>query len=163
MDWQIDQSRSHVGFSVKHMMIATIRGRFTSYRGNVRLDADDFTRSQFDGEIDVASIDTGNRDRDAELRANDFLNIARFPKVSFHSRSIERRGRDTYQVTGDLTVRGVTRPVSLEVAFTGATKPAPGKAVATLRARGTINRKDFGVNLSPLLETGGLAVGTRSS
>jgi len=158
MAWQVDSVHSHVGFSVKHMMVTTVRGRFTSYRGKVTLDPNDFSRSTFEGEIDVASIDTGNADRDAHLRTNDFFDVANHPKILFRSTSIEPKDDGEYIVHGDLTMRGVTKPVSLDVEFPGTSKNSIGVTIAGLSVRGTVNRKDFGVSFHAVLETGGVAV-----
>ncbi len=161
MAWVIDTVHSHVGFSVKHMMVATARGQFKSYRGTLRLDDKDFTRSTFEGEIDVASIDTGNADRDNHLRANDFFDAPNHPTITFKSTGIEAKGEGEYVVRGDLTIRGVTKPVALDVEFQGTSKNPYGKTVTGFSARGTINRKDFGVSFNALLETGGVAVGEK--
>lgn len=158
MSWVLDTVHSHVTFSVKHMMVATVRGHFKDYRGTLTLDASDFSRSSFQGEIDVASIDTGNADRDNHLRAGDFFDVANHPKMLFKSTSIESKGGGEFVVHGDLTLRGVTKPVSLEVEYHGTSKNPYGKTVAGISARGTINRKDFGVNFNAILETGGVAV-----
>jgi polyisoprenoid-binding protein YceI len=158
MSWSIDTVHTHVGFSVKHMMVTTVRGQFRSYRGTLRLDAKDFARSKFEGEIDVASIDTGNVDRDNHLRTNDFFDAANHPKITFKSTRIEPKSDAEYTVHGDLTIRGVTKPVALDVEFHGTSKNPYGKTVAGLSASGTINRKDFGVSFNALLETGGVAV-----
>ncbi len=158
MNWQIDTVHTHVGFAVKHMMVSTVRGRFTSYRGSVRLDPDDFTRSSFEGEIDVASIDTGNEQRDGHLRTGDFFDAPNHPKILFRSTGIEPRGGDDYLVRGDLTIRGVTRPVTFTVEFAGVAKNVQGKTVAGLSARGSINRKEFGMQYNALLEAGGVAI-----
>lgn len=158
MSWLIDTVHSHIGFSVKHMMVATARGQFKSYSGTLRLDAKDFTRSTFEGEIDVASIDTGNADRDNHLRNNDFFDVASHPKITFKSTRVEAKGEGEYVVHGDLTIRGVTKPVALDVEFHGTSKNPYGKTVAGFGARGTINRKDFGVSFNAVLETGGVAL-----
>lgn len=158
MAWVIDSVHSHVGFSVKHMMVTTVRGQFKEYRGSLNLDAKDFTRSTFSGEIDVASIDTGNGDRDNHLRTGDFFDAANHPKITFKSTRIESKGDAEYVVHGDLTIRGVTKPVALDVEFHGTSKNPYGKTVAGFSARGTINRKDFGVSFNAILETGGVAV-----
>jgi polyisoprenoid-binding protein YceI len=158
MSWLLDSVHSHVGFSVKHMMVATVRGSFKSYRGDLRIDPKDFTRSTFEGEIDVSSLDTGNADRDAHLRAGDFFDAANHPKITFKSTGVEAKGEGEYVVRGDLTIRGVTKPVSLDVEFQGTSKNPYGQTVTGLGVRGTINRKDFGVHFNALLETGGVAV-----
>lgn len=158
MPWKIDSAHSHVGFSVKHMMVTTVRGRFTSYQAKAQLDPHDFKRSTFEGEIDVASIDTGNADRDNHLRTNDFFDVANHPKILFKSTSIEEKGDGEYVVHGDLTIRGVTKPVALDVEFPGTSKNPYGVTVAGIGVRGTLNRKDFGVAFHAVLETGGVAV-----
>lgn len=161
MAWIVDDAHTHVSFSAKHMMVATVRGRFERYRGTVHLDTSDFTRSTIEGEIDVTSIDTGNAQRDEHLRTNDFFDAPHHPRISFKSTRIEAKGRREYVVHGDLTIRGVTRPVSLDVEFHGTSRNPWGKTVAGLSARGTINRKDFGVSYNAVLEAGGVAVGEK--
>lgn len=161
MSWSIDPVHSHVGFSVRHMMVTTVRGQFRTYSGTVRLDPADFSRSVFEGEIDVASIDTGVADRDAHLRNNDFFDAPSHPKITFKSSRIEKKGDTEYVVHGDITIRGVTKPIALDVEFLGTSKNPYGKTVAGLSAQGTLNRKDFGVNFNALLETGGVAVGEK--
>ncbi len=161
MAFELDTVHTHVGFSVKHMMVSTVRGQFNSYRGKLELDPQDFTKSKFEGEIDVESINTGNEQRDAHLRTNDFFDAPNHPKITFKSTRIERKSDDEYLVTGDLTIRGVTKEVTLDVEWSGTSKNPYGKTVAGLSARGTINRKDFGVNFNALLETGGVAVGEK--
>ncbi|CAN5634119.1 YceI family protein [soil metagenome] len=160
MSWDLDSVHTHVGFSVKHMMVSTVRGQFRTFSGKVGLDEKDFTRSTFEGDIDVASIDTGNTDRDNHLRTNDFFDVANHPKITFKSTKIEAAG-DAYKVHGDLTIRGVTKPVTLDVEFHGTSKNPYGKTVAGFGAITTINRKDFGVAFNAILETGGVAVGEK--
>lgn len=158
MPWILDTVHSHVGFSVKHAMVSTVRGQFKSYRGELNIDPQDFTRSTFQGEIDVASIDTNNADRDNHLRTNDFFDATNHPKITFKSTGITSKGDGEYAVTGDLTIRGVTKPISLNVEFSGTAKNPYGKTVSGFSARGEINRKDFGVSFNALLETGGVIV-----
>ncbi|MEO7092652.1 MAG: YceI family protein [Polyangiales bacterium] len=164
MAWLLDDVHTHVGFSVKHMMVTTVRGQFKKYSGTLNLDAKDFTKSTFEGEVDVASVDTGNAQRDDHLRNNDFFDAPSHPKITFKSTKIEGKrdgGEGEFVVHGDLTIRGVTKPVALDVEFHGTSKNPYGKTVAGLSVRGTINRKDFGVNFNALLETGGVAVGEK--
>jgi polyisoprenoid-binding protein YceI len=158
MAWNIDTVHSHVGFSVKHLMVSTVRGQFRKYSGTLELDPKDFTRSRFAGEIEVASIDTGNADRDNHLRTNDFFDATNHPKILFKSGAIEAKGGGEFTVRGDITIRGVTQPITLDVEFSGTAKNPYGKTVAGLSARGTLNRKDFGVSFNAVLETGGVAV-----
>jgi polyisoprenoid-binding protein YceI len=161
MTWQLDNVHTHVGFSVKHMMVTTVRGQFRNYKGNVNLDTEDFTRSSFEGEIDVASVDTGNPDRDNHLRTGDFFDAPNYPKILFKSGRIEARGDGEYVVNGSITIRGVTKPIALDVEFLGTSRNPYGKTVAGFSVRGTLNRKDFGVNFNAVLETGGVAVGEK--
>jgi polyisoprenoid-binding protein YceI len=161
MPWTLDPVHTHIGFSVKHMMVTTVRGQFRKYSGTVRLDPKDFARSSFEGEVDVASIDTGVTDRDNHLRSNDFFDAPHHPTIAFKSSRIEPKGEGQYVVHGDITVRGVTKPLALEVEFHGTSKNPYGKTVAGLTAVGSLNRKDFGVSFNALLETGGVAVGEK--
>lgn len=161
MAWAIDHTHSHVGFSVKHMMVSTVRGQFKSYRGTLNLDEKDFTKSTFEGEIDVESIDTNNADRDNHLRAGDFFDAAAHPKITFKSTRIESKGEGEFVVHGDLTIRGVTKPVAVDVEFGGTGKNPWGKTVTGLHAQATINRKDFGMGFNAALETGGVLVGEK--
>lgn len=158
MTWTVDTLHTHIGFSVRHMMVSTVRGQFKTYSGTLALDTSDFTKSRFEGEVDVASIDTGVVDRDNHLRTNDFFDAPNHPKITFKSTEIKAKGEGEYVVTGDLTIRGVTKPVSLDVEFHGTSKNLQGQTVAGLTASGTINRKDFGVSFNAVLETGGVAV-----
>jgi len=158
MSWIIDDVHSHIGFSVKHMMVSTVRGHFKQYRGTLNIDANDFSRSSFEGEIDVASIDTGNTQRDDHLRTNDFFDAPNHPKIVFKSTRVEAKKDGEFSVHGALTIRGVTKPVALDVEFHGTSKNPRGKTVTGFSARTTINRKDFGVSFNALLETGGVAV-----
>jgi len=158
MTWSIDIVHSRIGFSTKHMMVSTVRGHFREFRGTVNLDPTDFLRSSFEGEVDVASIDTGVAQRDEHLRTGDFFDAPNHPKILFKSSSIEPKGDNEYIVHGEITIRGVQRSVAFEVEFNGMSKNPWGKTVSGLSARATINRKDFGVSYNALLETGGVAV-----
>lgn len=161
MAWKIDPVHSHVSFSVKHMMVTTVHGKFGSYRGTVRLDPKDFARSTFEGEIDVASLDTGNVDRDNHLRTSDFFDAPTHPKITFKSTGIEPKGDGQYLVRGDLSIRGVTRPLALDVEFHGTSKSPYGQTLTGISATGALNRKDFGVDFNAPLETGGVVVGEK--
>lgn len=158
MAWSIDVVHTHIGFSAKHMMVSTVRGQFREYRGTVTIDPTDFTRSSFEGEIDVASIDTGVAQRDDHLRNSDFFDAPNHPKILFKSTRVEAKGDNEYVVHGDITIRGVQKPIALAVEFHGTSKNPWGKTVSGLSARTTINRKDFGVSYNALLEAGGVAV-----
>jgi polyisoprenoid-binding protein YceI len=161
MSWHIDDVHTHISFSVRHMMVTTVRGQFKKYRGTAALDPDDFTKSVFEGEIDVASIDTGNAQRDDHLRTSDFFDAPNHPTITFKSQRIESKGDGEYVVHGDLTIRGVTKPVALDVEFLGTSKNPWGKTVAGVSVRASIDRKDFGVSYNAVLEAGGVAVGEK--
>jgi polyisoprenoid-binding protein YceI len=160
MVWVIDPVHSHVGFAVRHMMVTTVRGSFTSWRGKLILDKNDLTRSSVEAEIDVNSVSTQNPDRDNHLRTGDFFDAEHHPKISFKSTRIEKKG-DGYVVHGDLTLRGVTRAIALDVEYGGISKNTFNKMVAGFSATTTIRRQDFGVNFHQVLETGGVAVGDK--
>lgn len=159
MAWQIDTVHTHLGFSVKHLMVSTVRGQFKKYSGTLKLDTADFTRSVIEGSVEVASIDTENKDRDAHLRTNDFFDAPNHPLITFKSKRITAKGGNAYAVVGDLTIRGVTREVPFEVEFNGTAKSPFGHTATGLSARAAINRHDFGVSFNKALETGGVIIG----
>jgi polyisoprenoid-binding protein YceI len=161
MTWKIDASHSHVGFSVKHMMIATVRGQFETYSGTLELDAEDLTRSKLSGEIEVASINTREAARDEHLRSADFFDAANHPTIRFQSTRIEHVEGNEYKVTGDITIRGVTRPIVLDVEYAGVHKDPWGGTRTGFTVTGSLNRKDFGLTWNAALETGGVLVGDK--
>ncbi len=157
--WVIDRSHSLVEFAVRHMMVATVKGRFGDFEGVIRLDESNPENSSVDVTIATASIDTNDPQRDAHLRSDDFLNAEKFPKITFRSKRVELQGQDRARVIGDLTIRDVTREVALEVEFLGRTKDPWGKERIGFSAHTTINRHDFGVRWNAMLDTGGVVVG----
>jgi polyisoprenoid-binding protein YceI len=159
--WNIDLAHSAVTFAVKHMVISKVRGRFAKFSGTLLLDEKDLTRSSVDVHIDAASIDTGVADRDAHLRSPDFLDVAKYPELTFKSKRVERVGGDRYRVVGDLAIHGTTREVPLEVEAGGAGKDPWGNERAGYSARVQIDRKDFGLQWNQVLEAGGVLVGER--
>lgn len=156
--WSIDAAHSNVEFAVKHMMVSTVKGRFDAVEGVLEIDETAPERSRISAAIDVASIDTGGEQRDAHLRSDDFFNAERYPKITFRSTAIEKDG-DDWKMTGDLTIREVTRPVTLDVEFDGRGIDSYGNDRAGFTATTKINRKDFGVNWNGVIETGGVVVG----
>ena len=147
--WKIDGSHTQAGFSVKHFMISTVRGDFDKTEGKVMLDEADITRSTVEATIDVASVSTRDEKRDAHLKTADFFDVAKFPKMTFKSTKVEKAG-EGLKVTGDLTLRGVTKPVVLDVV--GPTKEMKdpwGNTRRGLSATTKLNRKDFGVSYGP--------------
>ena len=161
MPWQIDSSHSRIGFSVKHMMIATVRGEFKSYKGILDLDTQDITRSRISGDIDVTSIDTREGQRDDHLRSGDFFDAGNHPTIQFQSKRIEHVEGDEYRVVGDLSIRGVTKEVVLEAEYAGIHKDPWGGTRTGFTVTGSINRKDFGMSFNAALETGGVLVGDK--
>jgi polyisoprenoid-binding protein YceI len=155
--WDIDPVHSTVEFSVKHMMVTTVKGRFGSVQGAIVVDESHPTGAQVTASVDVASVDTGVEQRDAHLRSDDFFNAERFPKIAFRSTKVER-DRGNWKMTGDLTIRDVTKKVEFEVEYDGQGVDAYGKQRAGFTARGKINRRDFGVNWNGVIETGGVVV-----
>lgn len=156
--WVVDASHSNVEFAVKHLMIATVRGRFSEVEGFIEGDPADLTSARFEATINAASIDTRQDDRDQHLRSADFFDVENHPTITFKSTNIEKAGDDEYKVTGDLTIRGTTRPVTLDVTFEGRGKDPWGGERIALTAKGKINRKDFGLTWNAALETGGVLV-----
>jgi polyisoprenoid-binding protein YceI len=155
--WQIDPSHSVVEFSVRHMMFSTVKGRFTGVQGTILDVADDPTRSSVQVTIDTSSVTTGDDNRDGHLRSADFFNVEQYPTVTFASRSIAG-SRESFSVTGDLTINGITREVTLEATFNGSGTNPFGKTVAGFSAEAKINRKDWGLNWNAPLEAGGVLV-----
>jgi polyisoprenoid-binding protein YceI len=159
--WNIDTSHSGINFSVRHMVFAKVRGRFGSWSGTVRLAEEDLTRSSVEVEIDATSIDTGVTDRDNHLRSGDFLDVERFPQLRFESKQVEQAGANRYRVTGDLTIRDVTREVRLDMEYGGQAKDPWGNQRAAFTAKTSLDRRDFGLEWNQVLEAGGVLVGER--
>jgi polyisoprenoid-binding protein YceI len=158
-NWTVDPAHSAVTFSVRHMMVAKVRGRFTRWEADVRIDADDMTRSEVDVKIQASSIDTGVSDRDAHLKSGDFLDAENHPEIRFKSKRIQKVGDDHYRVVGDLAIRGTTREVTLDVDALGQAKDPWGNQRAAFEAKTSINRKEFGLTWNQALEAGGVLVG----
>ncbi len=158
-DWEVDTGHSRVGFAVRHMMVSNTRGTFTKFTGSLALDDKDVTKSTVNIDIDAASIDTANAKRDEHLRSADFFDVAKFPKLTFRSTKVEKKG-DGLSVTGDLTIRGTTRPVVLTVSPLSAEMKDPwGGTRRGATAQTKINRKEFGLTWNKGLEAGGVLVG----
>lgn len=156
--WSIDAAHSVAEFAVKHMMVSTVKGRFQSLSGTIDLDEQNLAASSVEAAIETASIDTGNEQRDAHLRSEDFFAVERFPRITFRGTRVEQVSDEQWRVTGDLTIRDVTRPVTLDTEFEGQITDAYGKQRAAFTAEATINRKDFGLNWNGVIEAGGVVV-----
>ena len=159
--WNLDTVHSAVGFSVRHLVFAKVRGRFTAWSGSLELNDDDLTDSRVHVSIDASSIDTGTPDRDAHLKSPDFFDVASFPSLSFESSRIEALGGERYRVHGDLTIRDTTREVVLDSEFSGSAKDPWGNDRLAFTAKASIDRSDFGLKWNQALETGGVVVGER--
>lgn len=159
--WQVDAAHSAVNLSVRHMVISKVRGRFAKWNAKLALDTADLTRSSVEVEIDAASIDTGVADRDAHLRSPDFLDVATYPAITYRSKRVEQVSGDRLRVFGDLTIRGTTREVPLDVEYGGRGKDPWGNQRVGFTATGALNRKDFGLTWNQALETGGVLVADR--
>jgi polyisoprenoid-binding protein YceI len=159
MAWQIDASHSRVGFAVKHMMVSSVKGHFNVLSGTLNIDEAHPANSWVEAEIDASSIDTRDAGRDGHLRTGDFLDVEKFPKITFKSTKVEPAGDNEYNIIGDLTLHGVTKPVVLKAEYSGTIKDPYGLNRAGFEAHTKISRKDFGIAMNPLLETGGAVVG----
>jgi polyisoprenoid-binding protein YceI len=158
-EWEIDSAHTSAQFSVKHLMVSTVRGHFRKVTGTVVFDDADLTRSSVQVEIDASSLETGEPKRDGHLRSADFFDVEKFPKLTFRSTRIARAGSE-FTVTGDLTMHGVTRPVTLTAEAPSAPMKDPyGRVVRGVSATGKLNRKDWDLGWNAALETGGVLVG----
>jgi polyisoprenoid-binding protein YceI len=156
--WKIDPAHSEIGFSVRHMMVTTVRGRFQDFTAEIELDEQNPARSKIRAEIDVASIDTRAPDRDNHLRSADFFDVANHPKMTFVSRSVERLDEHRYRIVGDLSIRGVTHEVVLDAEYGGRGKDPWGGERMGATATTKIDRRDYGLTWNVALETGGVLV-----
>jgi polyisoprenoid-binding protein YceI len=152
--WNVDPSHSEVGFTVKHLVISNVRGAFGKVQGKVVLDEADPARSTVEATIDASSIDTGVADRDAHLRSADFLDVARYPSITFKSTKVEQKGEDVLRVAGDLTLHGVTKPVVLDVTASREVKGMFGETRRAFSARTRISREGYGLTWNKLVEAG---------
>ncbi|MHB8644847.1 MAG: YceI family protein [Thermomicrobiales bacterium] len=153
--WNIDGVHSLVEISAKHMMFTTVKGRITGLKGTITTHGTDPAQSSVEAELDASSITTGNEMRDNHMRSPDFLDVANHPTITFKSAHVEPQGSDRMRVTGDLTVRGVTKQITFDATFNGQGKNPRGVEVAGFTAETSISRKEFGLNWNVALETGG--------
>jgi polyisoprenoid-binding protein YceI len=157
--WTVDPIHSSVGFKIKHMMIATVRGHFSEFEGTIVAAEDDPANSHAMGTVKVASIDTGNADRDAHLRSPDFFDAEQYPDITFESTRIRHIDGGTFSLAGNLTIRDITREVEMEARVEGADTDPWGMERVGISVRGTINRTDFGLKWQERLAAGGMLVG----
>ncbi len=161
VDYTIDADHSTVGFKVKHLAISTVAGRFATFEGTFSYNPQDIEASKVEAKIDAKSINTEQPKRDDHLRKADFLNVEKSPYITFKSKKIEIESQEEFKVLGDLTINGVTKPVTLEVQFGGLATDPWGNERAAFSAQTTINRSDFNMVWNKVLETGGLVVGEK--
>lgn len=158
--WDIDVGHSAIHFWVRHMIISKVHGRFARWSGTVQLDPQDLPASSVEVRIEAASIDTQVADRDAHLRSADFLDVARFPEITFRSRRVEKAGAG-FRIAGDLTIHGVTREAVLEAEYAGTVKDPWGNERSGFSARVALDRREFGLTWNAALEAGGVLVGEK--
>jgi len=159
--WAIDAGHSLAEFGVKHLMVSTTKGRFSEITGTINLDERNLENSSVDVTINVASVDTHDEKRDGHLKSADFFDVENHPKITFKSTKVEPNGKDRLNVTGDLTIRGVTRSVVLDTEFNGRGRSPWGSEVIAYAAQTSISRKEFGLEWNVALETGGVLVGDK--
>ncbi|ADB33607.1 YceI family protein [Kribbella flavida DSM 17836] len=157
-DYTIDPSHSRVGFVARHAMVTKVRGSFNEFEGTAHVDGQNPANSSVRVAIQAKSIDTRNGQRDDHLRSNDFLDMDNHPEITFESAAVEPAGDDTFKVSGDLTIRGVTKPVVIDFEYTGSATDPFGNVRIGLEGSVVINRKDFGVTWNAALEGGGVLV-----
>ena len=159
MSWEIDATHSQATFSVKHMMISTVRGHFEVLSGKLHIDEEHPDNSWVEAEVDAASINTRDAKRDGHLRSPDFFDVEKYPKITFKSTKVTPTGNNQYRVTGNLTMHGVTKEETFHADYSGQVKDLYGLQRAAFTVKGKINRKDFGLNWNVGLEAGGVLVG----
>lgn len=159
--WDMDPAHTRLGFAARHAMVATVRGNFGIFSGVIEIDQADPSRSGAEVEIDAASISTGNEQRDQHLRSADFLDVENHPTLTFRSTRAEAVDSDTYRLSGELTIKGQSQPVTIELDFQGSSPDPFGNTRAGFEGRATINRKDFGLTFNVAIEGGGVLLGDK--
>ncbi|MHB1925615.1 MAG: YceI family protein [Acidimicrobiales bacterium] len=159
--YKLDPTHTRLGFVARHAMVTKVRGQFNQFSGSLDINAEDPSKSSAEVSIDVASVTTGNEDRDNHLRTNDFFDVPNFPTWTFKSTSAEKVGEDTYRITGDLTIKDTTKPITIDFEHTGAAKDPWGNTRIGFEGRTTVNRKDWGIGWNVALEAGGVLVGEK--
>ena len=157
--WNIDQAHSHVGFKVSHMVISKISGQFNDFAGTINFDGKNFQSASTNITIKTASIDTKNSDRDNHLRGSDFFLADSFPQITFKSKKVSGGKDNKFTITGDLSIRGITKKVTIDAEFNGTVKDPWGNTRAGFAGTAKINRQDFGISWNKTLDKGGIAVG----
>jgi polyisoprenoid-binding protein YceI len=156
--WVVDPSHSEASFRIRHL-VSNVAGRFNEFTGTIHVDQENPSASSVSFEIEAASIDTGNEQRDGHLRSADFFDVEKHPQISFESTSVEPRGDDLYHVTGNLTMHGVTKQVTLPVRYLGSMTGMGGRKTAGFEIETTLDRKDYGIEWNRVLDEGGVVLG----
>jgi len=157
--WILDPTHSEIGFKIKHLMITNVSGNFNKFEVSVKTDGDDFSNAQISANVDVASINTNNSQRDEHLRNADFFEADKYPYITFKSTRIQKIDEENFHLLGELTIKETTRPVKLVLEYGGVSKDPYGNVKAGFSLAGKINRHNFGVSYNAVLETGGVALG----
>lgn len=157
-DYTVDVGHSRLGFVARHAMVTKVRGQFNEFEGKAHLDFENPEKSSVEITIEASSVDTRNEQRDGHLRTNDFFDVPNHPQITFRSTSVETLDDENYRVTGDLTIKGVTKPVSVDFEFGGTAKDPYGNIRVGLEGSTTVNRRDWGVEWNAPLEAGGVLV-----
>lgn len=156
--WSIDPTHSEITFKVKHLVISTVTGTFNSFDGSLEAENDTFENAQISFEADINSIDTNNSDRDAHLKSDDFFNAAEYPKMTFESTSFTKTGDNEFKLTGNLTIRGTTKEITLNATYGGSVVDPYGQTKVGFEVSGKINRKEYGLKWNAVTEAGSVVV-----
>jgi polyisoprenoid-binding protein YceI len=157
--WNLDPTHSEIQFKVKHLVISTVTGYFRSFNGTLETEGEDFEGAKISFEADIDSIDTNNDDRDTHLKSDDFFNAKQFPKLKFESGSIKNTGGDNYELTGNMTIRDITKEISLDVTHGGTVVDPYGQTKAGFEINGSLNRKEFNLKWNAVTDAGSVVVG----
>jgi polyisoprenoid-binding protein YceI len=159
MSWSIDTAHTEITFSLRHMMISNVRGQFQKFGGTIEFDENNPAATIVDGQIEVNSLNTRDEKRDAHLKSADFFDAEKYPQITFHGTRVDMKDKTHAMLYGDLTIRGASHEVALDVEYSGMAKSPWGTTSAGFRAKTRLNRKDWGLNWNVALETGGVLVG----
>lgn len=156
--WTIDRDHSEISFKVKHLVISTVTGNFNLFDASIETDNEDFEDAKISFEADINSIDTGNEDRDTHLKSDDFFNADEHPKLTFESKSFKKTGIGQYKLNGNLTIRGNSKPIELDVEYGGTVRDPYGNTKAGFEINGKLNRKEYGLTWNAVTEAGSIVV-----
>lgn len=157
--WTVDKAHSGIDFSIKHMMISTVKGSFNNFDAVIEADPQDLTTANIEFTVDISSIDTRNSDRDAHLKSADLFEVEKYPNITFKATKIVKIDENEYDVTGDVSMHGITRPETFKVTFEGQGKDPWGNEKVGFSAEGKLKRSDYGITYNAVLETGGVLIG----